>query len=54
MGKSYEFMCTHCGKRVLVSPVVGRPQPGNCPRRPKYSNGQPQPHRWIKVKVLGG
>lgn len=42
-----EYMCTHCGAKMRLSNTAGRPLPGVCPRRPRYSNGMPKPHRWV-------
>lgn len=41
-----EYMCTWCGHKVIRSTISGRPMPGNCPRKPKDSNGKMRPHTW--------
>ena len=40
--KRVEFMCTHCGRKVIRFEGTGRPDPGVCPRR-----NNKQPHRWV-------
>jgi len=42
-----EYMCRWCGARITKLSTSGRPQPGNCPRRPKNRMGKPQPHSWV-------
>lgn len=37
-----EYMCTHCGQKVVRTEISGRPMPGKCPKR----TGN-QPHRWV-------
>lgn len=46
--KTYEWMCTHCGKKVLRGENMGRPNPDKCPRK---TNGGP--HVWVKNKTIG-
>lgn len=41
-----QYMCSYCGRKEMKSPVAGRPEPGNCPRRPRTSGGY-WPHRWV-------
>jgi len=44
--KMIEYMCTHCGAKLQLGATIGRPSPGQCPRR-TVVNGQRQPHRWV-------
>lgn len=41
-----EYICTWCGMRVARDNYAGRPQPGNCPRKPKSKDGKMKPHTW--------
>ena len=43
-----EWMCTHCGKKILKMDITGRPDPGKCPR--KTGN---RPHTWVKNRKFG-
>ena len=36
-----EYMCSYCGKKVMMAAGAGRPQPGKCPRK----QGD-RPHTW--------
>ena len=51
--KKVEYMCTYCGQKTIRSESIGRPQPGNCARRPRDASGKPGPHRWVKNRVIG-
>lgn len=42
---SIEYMCRFCGRKVVRGALTGKPQPGNCPRKPKVA-GRMQPHSW--------
>jgi len=42
------WQCTWCGQRNNTN--GGRPQPGNCPRKPRTKDGKYKPHTWTKVK----
>lgn len=46
-GKNIEYICTVCGKRVAKRAFQGRPEPGNCPRKPKSRDGKYKPHSWV-------
>ena len=37
-----EYMCSHCGQRVIRAKTIGRPNPGKCPRK----KGD-KPHTWV-------
>lgn len=41
-----EYICTYCGQKVVRGAQMGRPMPGNCPRKPKDSAGKMKPHTW--------
>lgn len=41
-----EYICSYCGIRVTRGALMGRPQPGICPRKGKTSDGKPKPHSW--------
>lgn len=41
-----EYMCSYCGRRTIRAKSVGRPMPGNCPRKPKDKAGKMKPHTW--------
>ena len=41
-----EYICTYCGKKVQKARGEGRPEPGNCPRKPKNTDGNMKPHTW--------
>lgn len=43
--KVTEWKCTWCGTTKLCS--IGRPNPGNCPRKGKTKDGKPKPHTWV-------
>ncbi len=45
--KHIQYMCTHCGMKVIRAESAGRPMPGRCPRR---TNGRP--HVWVKNKTM--
>lgn len=46
--KHIEYMCTHCGRKVIRSELQGRPLPGKCPRK----TGD-KPHSWVKNRTIG-
>lgn len=41
-----EYICTWCGKRITKRATSGRPEPGQCPRKPKTKDGMGKPHTW--------
>lgn len=41
-----EYICTFCGTKMQRTRGEGRPQPGNCPRKPKDKDGNMKPHTW--------
>jgi len=41
--KFIEYKCTYCGKTITKGAVMGRPDPGKCPRK----TGD-KPHSWVK------
>ncbi len=45
--KNIQFMCTHCGMKVIRGEALGRPSPGRCPKR---KDGRP--HVWVKNKTM--
>ena len=47
--KKIEYICTYCGKKTIRSEMIGRPEPGKCPRK----TGD-RPHTWQKNRVLCG
>lgn len=47
MSAQIQYICTYCSKTACRSASLGRPMPGICYKRPKYSNGQPKPHAWV-------
>lgn len=47
-----EWMCTYCGKKEHRTKVIGRPAPGNCPRKPKDREGKPKPHTWTINRTM--
>lgn len=49
-GKKYtriEYKCSYCGATQMRSATSGRPDPGNCMRKPKDSSGRYKPHSWV-------
>ena len=40
--KFVEYMCSQCGRRETRGKMMGRPNPGTCPR--KTGN---RPHSWV-------
>lgn len=46
--KTIEWMCTWCGKKVRRTEVIGRPDPGKCPRK-----NNTRPHTWVKNRTIG-
>jgi len=50
MEKKYtriEYKCSYCGATQMRSATSGRPDPGNCMRKPKDSSGRYKPHSWV-------
>ena len=45
--KKIEWICAYCGKRLILTNLQGRPQPGKCQR--KEGN---KPHSWRKNRVM--
>ena len=45
--KRIEYMCTYCGKKTIRSEMIGRPEPGRCPRK----QGD-KPHSWRINRTL--
>ena len=45
--KKIEYMCSICGKRIVMPSESGRPMPGKCPKK----QGD-KPHSWRKNKVI--
>lgn len=45
--KKVEYMCSYCGKRVVKMEIMGRPEPGRCPRK----EGD-KPHSWRKNRII--
>lgn len=41
-----EYICSYCGAKTVKSKSLGRPMPGNCPRKPKDKDGKMKPHSW--------
>ena len=41
-----EYICTYCGKKEIRPESLGRPQPGDCPRKEREKNGKMKPHSW--------
>ena len=46
MSKHIEYICSYCGTKTIRSETTGRPSPGNCPRKPRGSDGKMKPHSW--------
>lgn len=42
-----EYQCSYCGMKVSRGITQGKPQPGNCTRKGKTSDGRPKPHTWV-------
>lgn len=47
-----EYKCSYCGANQSRSATAGRPDPGNCPRKPKDKNGRSKPHSWVVNKKI--
>ena len=45
--KFIEYKCSYCGQTETRSPAAGRPNPGNCCRKPVDKNGAYKPHSWV-------
>lgn len=43
-----EYKCPYCGTTNTRSASMGRPDPGNCMRKPKDKSGRYKPHSWVK------
>lgn len=41
-----EYICSYCGVKKMQGPSMGRPMPGNCPRKPRNADGSMKPHSW--------
>jgi hypothetical protein len=41
-----EYKCSWCGRTITRSVNMGKPDPGNCMRRPKTRAGKHTPHVW--------
>lgn len=41
-----QYICSYCGATKMQGPNQGRPMPGNCPRKPRNSDGSMKPHSW--------
>jgi|InofroStandDraft_1065614.scaffolds.fasta_scaffold07974_8 DNA-directed RNA polymerase subunit RPC12/RpoP len=54
MVKQIEYVCSYCGKKSVRSETMGRPAPGQCPRKGKTLDGRSKPHTWVKNRTLGG
>jgi len=52
--KQVEYMCSYCGKKITRSASMGRPQPGQCPRKGTTRDGRPKPHTWVVNRTIGG
>ena len=48
--KKTEYICSYCGKKEVKS--IGRPAPGNCPRKVKNRDGSSKPHSWVINRKL--
>lgn len=46
-----EYKCTYCGMTARRSVNDGRPDPGQCLRKPRDKNGFPKPHSWVKNRT---
>lgn len=46
--KKIEYMCSYCGKKVIKTQSLGRPDPGKCPRK----QGD-KPHTWRINRKIG-
>ena len=42
-----EYMCRYCGLKTTRGVVMGRPMPGNCPKKGKTRDGKTKPHSWV-------
>lgn len=47
-----EYKCSYCGTAQWRSITAGRPDPGNCMRKPKDKNGRYKPHSWTVNKKM--
>lgn len=45
--KFIEYKCSYCGQTATRSATAGRPEPGNCYRKPADKNGKHKPHSWV-------
>lgn len=42
-----EYMCKYCGTKQTKPKNMGKPMPGECPRRNKDASGKRMGHSWI-------
>lgn len=42
-----QYKCSYCGTTTTRSVSAGRPNPGNCTRKPKTKDGKYKPHSWV-------
>lgn len=47
-----EYLCTWCGRKIIIASRYGRPEPGNCPRKPRNTDGKMKPHTWAVNRKL--
>lgn len=47
VAKRIEYMCSWCGKKTTRPAQLGRPEPGQCPRKGKTADGRSKPHTWV-------
>ena len=45
--KFIEYKCSYCGQTATRSAAAGRPEPGNCYRKPTDKSGKHKPHSWV-------
>jgi len=46
------YQCSWCGATKTRGITMGRPEPGNCPRKPKTRDGKYKPHTWTISKRI--
>lgn len=42
-----EYKCSYCGSVVSRLKNSGRPDPGECDRKPRTKDGKKKPHTWV-------
>ena len=42
-----EYKCSYCGNTTTRGATSGRPDPGNCDRKPRNKDGSYKPHSWV-------